>query len=169
MTSMLHEHVRQALGTIEPTVLPPNGSLLYPCTALLRDGRVLDCVYFVDQATFTRLSGKNRPDELSKEPVVSPSDVVSVRESRYRLPARFANEIYRAGETGFGYTAFTLLFPLGYRRHYTVPGSAVDFLEYPLWFGPSSVKGVVLYPSKRKLRAVPVAHWCVFYGQVQSI
>ena len=93
---------------------------------------------------------------------MSPSYVVSVRESRFRLPARFANEIYRAGETGFGYTAFTLVFPLGYRRNYTVPGSAVDFLEYPFCFGPSSVRDVILYPSKRKLRAVPEAHWCVF-------
>jgi hypothetical protein len=37
-------------------------------------------------------------------------NVAEVRDSPRRLPARFANELYQHGESGMGYTIFTVVF-----------------------------------------------------------
>lgn len=106
--------------------------------------------------------GRERPGEILPGRGVSAEDVFAVRESPFRLPVRFANQIYDAGETGFGVTAFTLVFCGWYKRNYAISGSMIDFLNYPFWLGPSKVTDVVLYPQKRHLRPTPPVLWCAF-------
>src|SRR5579859_6387213 len=43
-------------------------------------------------------------------------DVKFVKESPNRLPVRFANELYRSGESGMGYTIFKVVFSDGLGR-----------------------------------------------------
>lgn len=105
--------------------------------------------------------GKPNPEDISPGSGVEPGDIDSIVASTLRLPVRFANEIYRAGQSGFGQTSFTLVFSLGFRRTYTIAGLFVDFLEYPLWLGPNNVRRVILYPTKRIPRMSPAVRWCV--------
>jgi hypothetical protein len=160
MPDELISDVRRELDLIEPSVTT-YGIQLYPCSARLRDDTVLKCVYFVDAAAFRRFWGRDRPEDVpGGKQSISPSQVVSIKESPLRLPARFANEIYRAGESGMGYFDFCLVFSWWCRRDYVV-GGLVDFLEYPRWRGPSDVKRVILYRNKRKVRRTPEAWWCI--------
>jgi hypothetical protein len=160
MAAELSPGVRYQLDKIEPSV-EMYGTRLYPCSAQLHDGRMLECVYFVDIASFKRFWGWERPEEVPGGKLsISPDQVASVQESRLRLPARFANQIYRAGESGMGYFNFCLVFSWWYRRDYVV-GSFVDFLEYPFWFGPADVRRVILYRNKREARRTPETWWCV--------
>lgn len=161
MTNALSPDVRRELGLIEPSVTR-RGILVYPCSALLRDGKAIECIYFVDAASYKRLFGQDSPEDDPGKRWIAPNHVASIRESPRRLPSRFTAEIYRLGETGFNTIDFTLVFSWWYRRDYTVPGSFVDFLEYPLWLGPADVKAVVPYPRRKKLRRMPDIYWCVF-------
>lgn len=159
MTDELRTQVAFALGSIEPSRVLLENLLVYPCSARLLDGTIVDRVYFANQRTFRRLWGKEHPEPGRG---VSAEEVAEVRESPFRLPVQFANEIYRVGETSFGVTAFTLVFYGWYKRNYAVAGTMVDFLDYPFWLGPTDVTGVLLYPQKWRLRPNPLAHWCVF-------
>ena len=130
MAIELPEDVRRQLAEVEPS-MDTYGVRLYPCSARLYNGTLLTCVYFVDAGSFKRLWGAARPEEVpGGKPSVSPDQVASVLECPLRLPARFANEIYRAGESGMGYFDFCLVFSWWCRRDYLV-GNFVDFLEYP--------------------------------------
>jgi hypothetical protein len=57
------------------------------------------------------------------------------------LPARFANILYEAGESGMGYCAFSVELR-DHRRLYFVTGNAVDFLNWPEGVLPDDVIGV---------------------------
>jgi hypothetical protein len=155
----LSSDVQWQLNKIEPSVTT-YGVLLYPCSVQLQDRVVRECVYFVDLSGFKRLWGSERPEEVPGLWAISPSQVASIRESSCRLAAKFANEIYKAGESGMGYFDFCLVFSWWCRRDYCV-GSFVDFLEYPRWLSPSDVKRVMLYRNKRRLRTTPRTWWCV--------
>ena len=95
-------------------------------------------------------------------------DVASIAESPSRLPARFANELYAAGESGMGYTVFTVVFktaiPFLRRRKTYLSGNAVDFIEYPFGTGPSDVASVLPHVGRRSAalarRARPKYYWC---------
>lgn len=157
-TLKLDPALQLQLDRIEPSVFAP-GVLLYPCSARLKDGTIRACVYFVEPATLKRLFLRDEPEAMPGLLWFSADQVASIEESPSRLPATFANEIYRAG-SHFGYHDFALLFSWWYRRDYVV--GLVDFLEYPLFWGPSDVKKVILYRRKGKPRPVPETHWCVF-------
>jgi len=69
--------------------------------------------------------------------------ICRVRSSPDRLPARLANELYAAGESGMGYHAFSVQLRDGRRLHF-VSGNAVDF---PAW--PEGVTGADAVTVKR--------------------
>ncbi len=87
-------------------------------------------------------------------------NVASIEESPSRLPAIFANRIYRAGDH-WGSHNFTLVFSWWCRRDYLV-GEFVDFLKYPLGRRPADVKDVLLYRRNTRPSDVPKVYWCVF-------
>jgi hypothetical protein len=93
-------------------------------------------------------------------------DVAEVQDSPTRLPARFANEIYRNGESGMGYTIFTVKFSDGLRQA-CVTGNAVDFIRYPLGKGPKDVAAVIPHEGRKdeSLVKAPEWYWCLYSEQ----
>jgi hypothetical protein len=154
--------LRQELDKIEPSVFAP-GVLLYPCSARLKDGVDIACVYFVEAATFRRLFSFEEPQAMPGLRWISPDAIAAITPNPNRLPAAFANEIYSVSDAGWGARKFALVFSWWCRRDYLV-GGFVDFLEYPLGRGSSDVRKVILYGTKRSVRRVPETLWCVFSG-----
>ena len=93
---------------------------------------------------------------------ISLDDVAAIFESEDRLPARFANCLYQAGETGMGMMAFQVVFRFGLKFRY-LAGNFVDFLEFPPLLGPAQVRDVL--PGGRRTsraRGSRPADWCFF-------
>ena len=80
METLPRADLRRQLDLIEPSVCQL-GILLYPCSAELRDGTVLKCVYFVDSVAFRRLWGRERPEEVPGKRGLAPSQVAWIREA----------------------------------------------------------------------------------------
>jgi hypothetical protein len=89
--------------------------------------------------------------------------VRSLKSSPSRLPAKFANQIYDAGESGMGYTIFTVEFEDGSRQAYSA-GNAVDFVQYPSGQTESSVVGVVPHIGRGEpsMKSAPGYFWCLY-------
>ena len=84
-------------------------------------------------------------------------DVLRVEDSPTRLPAPFANEIYNQGESGMGYTIFTVLFSDG-ERQACITGNAVDFIRYPDGKRPEDMIAVLPHEG-RNAQPVGAPHW----------
>ena len=96
----LPEKLREDLGNIIPSV---DRDLTYwPCAARLSDGTVLSCVYVVPEGPYIKHWGVYPQHDRGKS-YISISDVDALAESPKRLPAKFANELYKNGESGMGY------------------------------------------------------------------
>jgi hypothetical protein len=98
-----------------------------PCRVRLTSGEMRDFVYLIDADAYIRRWGPWPPEAKN---VVSVQDVVAVEESPHRLPAALANRLYERGESGMGYTIFTVVLRDG-RRLPRVTGNAVDFPALP--------------------------------------
>jgi hypothetical protein len=146
-----------------------DGSLLLrPCRVLLKEGRWVDRVYLVDEAAYLRLWKMPPGEDASRRPLPA-EEIVDVAESPTRLPARFADRLYRAGESGAGYTCFTLVLKGGRRLPY-MTGHAVDFPQWPDDVTPDLVREVLPHevPAEFKKRT-PLTHeasaphlWCLY-------
>jgi hypothetical protein len=157
--SQLPELIRSALADIEPS---SDGDLTYyPCRVTLREGSVVDTVYIEPERPYLRTWGVYPEDDRGKR-FVSIDDVVNVEDSPLRLPAQFANEIYRNGESGMGYTIFTVVFSDGTNQA-CATGNAVDFIRYPEGKCPSDVIAVRPHEGRN---AEPVSaphwYWCLY-------
>jgi len=155
----LPDKLRRDLDVISPSL---DGVLTYwPCAARLRDGTKLVCVYVVEETNYIKVWGVY-PEQNRHKSYVSVSDVSELAESPRRLPARFADKLYTHGESGMGYTIFTVLFKDGSRQAY-VGGNAVDFVRYPEGKGASDVSDV-LPGEGRNAEPVrtPEFYWCLF-------
>jgi hypothetical protein len=155
----LNPKAQNDLDLIEVSVLP-SGPVIYPCSARMLNGATCECVYFVEIACFKQLFRGLGPESMRSLLWISGQEVIDIEESPARLPARFANKIYQAGEH-WGSYSFTLIFSWWCRPDYLV-GGFIDFLTYPSGRRPADVKEVILY--RRHKRATPVrqAYWCVF-------
>ena len=88
-----------------------------------------------------------------------------VEDSPTRLPARFANQIYDHGESGMGYTIFTVAIFDG-ERQARGTGGAVDFIRYPNGKGPSDVGGVRPHEGRNAQPvAAPDRYCCLYPGE----
>jgi hypothetical protein len=129
----------------------------YACAARLKTGRVIERVYLCEAEVYIRYWGFWPQDEINL------LDIVSLEESRFRLPAHFANAIYEAGETGMGYFAFRVNFHDGTNISY-LTGSAVDFIDYPPEKTATDVANINSFggrePSQR--RGAAPCSWCFF-------
>lgn len=154
------------MDAITPSVEPIFGVAYYPCLVTLNDGTLLDRVYLVRQASWIKLWGVY-PGQGQGRSEVQLSDVSSIAESPSRLPASFANELYAAGESGMGYTVFTVVFssPIPWfrsRRAY-VTGNAVDFVDYPHGKGPKDVVSVLPHVGRdSNYTKGPKYYWCLY-------
>jgi len=151
--------LRDDLSAITPST---DADLTYwPCAARMKDGTVLICVYVVPEGPYIRHWGVYPQQDRGKS-YISLSDVGAFAESPGRLPARFADKLYKSGESGMGYTIFTVVFADGSRQAY-VTGGAVDFIRYPEGKGPTDVIDVLPHEGRN---AEPVSspeyYWCLF-------
>ncbi|MEO0908622.1 MAG: hypothetical protein AAFY07_13985, partial [Pseudomonadota bacterium] len=88
---------------------------------------------------------------------------ISIRERPTRLPAKFAAELYGAGESGMGYHLFKIIFADGREQAYS-SGNAVDFIDYPPGQFPSTVVGVLPHAGRGEpnCRYGPDYAWCLY-------
>ena len=165
----LSPHLREQLDAITPSIVPIVGLKYYPCLVTLHDGTSLDRVYLVSQAPWIELWGIYPSSDPGKSEVLV-SDLASIVESPSRLPAPFANELYKAGESGMGHTVFTVVFktimPFLRRRKTYLTGNAVDFITYPFGKGPKDVVSVLPHVGKRSASLMRQArtkyYWCLY-------
>jgi hypothetical protein len=151
----LPDNVRLALESIESS---RDGDVLYyPCAVRLKNGETLQCVYVIPEVPYMRQWGIYPEDDKGKS-WIRIEDVAEVKESLTRLPARFATELYQHGESGMGYTIFTIVFRDGYRQA-CVTGNAVDFIRYPPGLGPEDVVAVLPHVGRRDDSPVRSPHW----------
>jgi len=158
--SQLPDNIRGQLRRIEPS---RDGELVYyPIRAILNSGEVLDTVYIVPEKPYLKYWGIYPEGDRGKR-WVRIEDVTEVEDSPTRLPARFANEIYRQGESGMGYTIFTVVFADGHKQA-CVTGNAVDFIRYPPGKSPRDVVAVVPHEGRRddSLVKAPGWYWCLY-------
>jgi hypothetical protein len=161
----LAAHLKSQLDAITPSV---QGDLkYYPCLVRLKDGTEVDRVYLVAHVPDVGNWGAY-PGQDAGKLQVRIEDVASLAESPSRLPAKLANELYLAGESGMGYIVFTVVFKrrLGVcpcRRNF-VMGSAIDFIDYPRWRGPHEVIAVLPHLGRRgkHFRQGPKYFWCLY-------
>lgn len=145
-------------------VITPSDGLYYPCVASLNDGTQIDRVYLA-QAERWFLTWGVWPDQDRGKRAIDIRDVGAVRESPSRLPAAFADQLYRAGESGMGYTIFTVRFSDGSSTA-IVTGNAVDFIDYPPGQSLATVVEIVPHLGRDDpgLSEGPGYHWCLYGG-----
>jgi hypothetical protein len=107
-----------------------------PCLVRLKSGDVLPRVYVLEESSYFRMWG----DEPSRS-TIDPNELASIEDSPARLPAALADEVYAAGESGMGYSIFTVEFTDG-RSIAFLTGNAVDFPDWPPDFDPSNAVAV---------------------------
>jgi hypothetical protein len=150
--------LKAQLDQVVPSV---DGDLKYfPCYVRTKDGRELDRVYVVSAQPYIAQWGV-WPDQDPHKYEVRLEDVAEIRESPTRLPPRFAIELYRAGESGMGYTVFTVTFRDGTDESY-VGGNAIDFISLPRGQTPRDI--VAVTPHAGRERAVSddaPYYWCI--------
>jgi hypothetical protein len=78
------------------------------------------------------------------------TDITEIRSSPSRIPVRFANKMYRAGESGMGYCVFTLVLRDGGLLPY-VTGNAVDFPNLPPGVSPSHIVDLLPHVGREEL------------------
>ena len=156
---LLPDHIREALASITPT---RGGSLsYYPCRVSLKDGSTLNTVYIEPEKPYLRCWGVYQENDRGKWSVRI-EDVLSVEDSPTRLPAQFANEVYDAGESGMGFTIFTVEFADGRTQAYAT-GNAVDFIRYPTGCGPEDVVAVKPHQGRNANPvSAPQWFWCLY-------
>jgi hypothetical protein len=155
----LPDKLRKDISAITPS---RSGDLSYwPCVARMKDGTAIDCVYVVPEAPYIRHWGVY-PQQDSGKKYISLADVEALTESPKRLPAKFADKLYKSGESGMGYTIFTVMFADGSRQAYGT-GNAVDFIDYPKGKNQDDVVDVLPHEGRdAKPLSGPKYYWCLF-------
>lgn len=153
------DHIKRALECIVPS---EDGALkYYPCRVTLTDGRILDTVYIEPEGPYLALWGIYPENDRGKSWIWI-EDVVTVEDSPTRLPAHFANELYRHGESGMGYTRFVVEFSDGTRQA-CISGNAIDFIRYPEGKGPNDVTAVLPHAGRGVDEVgAPDWYWCLY-------
>jgi hypothetical protein len=137
----LPEPIRKKLAAITPS--RSGGCSYYPCTARLHDGRRVPRVLFSERGEFEALWGPMSDEDIDRlDCMVSLTQIRDIDESRERLGAEFANQLYSAGESGMGYIVFQVVLEDGRRFDY-LTGDIVDFLEMPEGVDPTMIVAVI--------------------------
>ena len=153
------------LHAIDPT---HDGMMEYfPCRVLLANGEQHDCVYIAESNSYIRFWGV-WPDEDPGKRAIRIEDVAQIQPSPFRLPFKFAREMYVVGESGMGYCIFTLHFADGTRQPYCT-GNLIDFPEMPA--GKSVCDVLALRPNQGRREESLGArqyYWCLFGGHSEK-
>lgn len=158
--SPLPDSIRSALTLIEPT---RDGDMTFvPCRATLKDGRVFDTVCIMAEKDY---AWHSVVEENEGNGFLRMEDVAHIEPSPTRLPAQYANQLYREGESGMGYFLFTIVYNDGSREVY-VTGGAVDFIPYPDGKSADDIAQVLRSEGRDALSVahLPKRYWC-FYAE----
>jgi hypothetical protein len=153
------DHLKNSLRAIVPS---RDGANEYrPCAVTLRDGSVHQCVYVVEAQPYILTWGVWPEDDRGKNELKI-ADVASLAESPHRIPLQFANELYRRGESGMGYTIFTLRFSDNTEQSY-IGGNAIDFVPMPPGKRISDIVSALPHHGRdaEKMQILPYS-WCLF-------
>jgi hypothetical protein len=155
----LPDHLRAQWEAIVPSI---SQTLEYrPCSATLKAGTIIPCTYVMDAQAYIDVWGAWPEDDSGKQHV-RVEDVASISESPFRLPVALANELYRAGESGMGYSAFSLVFTDGALIH-VLSGGAVDFVSLPEGRRMADIVRVVPHSGLGQMQlSAPKYYWCLF-------
>ena len=139
-----------------------DGVLTYcPCSAILKDGRQVDCVYLVEAAPYIKMWGI-WPDQDKGKLEIKIEDVVRIEPSPYCLPTKFAQQLYDAGESGMGYTVFEIQYRDGSRSAH-LTGNAVDFVNLPSGKVMSDIHSVHPHEGRNSVHVeAPNYNWCLY-------
>jgi hypothetical protein len=150
------------------SAVPVSGGIYHPCSVVLNDGTVKDRVYVVEATPWFSYWGVWPEDDLGKHSI-DIRTVTEINNSPSRLPARYADELYKAGESGMGYTIFTVRFADG-SSIAVGTGNAVDFIDYPEGQSPETVVGVLPNVGRNDphLRSGPEYSWCLFETEARK-
>lgn len=142
--------------------IPASDDLYRPCKVVLKDGAVLDRIYVVDALPYVQIWGIWPEDDRGKRSL-DLNTVAQITESPSRLPVEFADILYREGESGMGYTVFTVCFRDGSSLA-VMAGNAVDFIEYPEGQSPETVTSVLPHVGRDdpRLTEAPRYSWCLY-------
>jgi len=139
-------------------------NLYRPCQVVLDDGTVHDRVYIVDAEPWFRQWGVWPEDDDGKS-FLPLQRVSKIADSPSRLPAGAAEKLYAAGESGMGYTIFTIRFKDG-SSQIVGTGNAIDFVKYPDGQSAETVLDVLPHIGRGDpaLTSAPDYIWCIYDG-----
>jgi hypothetical protein len=152
--------LRQQLFEIEPS---REGAVKYfPCDVVLTTGERVDCVYLISLADYVKV-WRFYPDRGRAKGFVEVEDIASIADSRFRLPAKFANILHACGESGMGYIIFTVEFRTGFKQAYVVGDFGMDFVRYPDGLGKEDVASVTPHAGRDMEHIDGQKYsWCAF-------
>jgi hypothetical protein len=102
------------------------------------------------------------PEDDPGKSSVNILEVVALTESPFRLPLRFAEVLYRAGESGMGYIVFTMVFSDGTKAS-SAGGNAVDFVALPPGKTPADIVEVLPHVGRDSGPMTrPKYSWCLY-------
>jgi len=137
------------------------GTLYYPCQVTLTDGTIIDNVYIMEHQSYLR-SWVIMPDVDRGKQHILIENVLDIRDSPNRLPVKFANELYKAGESGMGYIIFKILYDNGSTMD-TSTGNAVDFVPSPDGLTTKNIVDVLPHRGSRENFVRPLGYyWCLY-------
>jgi hypothetical protein len=155
MPASLHDQLNK--------ILPSHDSQMeyLPCRVTLYSGEVFDNVYVAEVKKYLKVWGI-LPDLDSGKKSILINDVAKVEESPNRLPAQLATKLYKAGESGMGYTIFTMILKDG-NQIPIVTGNAVDFINLPNGYNTKDIVDVLPHEGRNNNpQNGPEYIWCLY-------
>jgi hypothetical protein len=132
-----------------------------PCLVRLRSGRVCPRVYVAEESEYLALWGYD-----PSRPAISIRHVGAIEDSPLRLGPTLADRVYEAGESGMGYTIFTVHMKDGRSLPFST-GGAVDFPNWPPGVDPKDAVSVEPHVGREHFQASGSAKsldylWCLY-------
>ncbi len=142
--SEIDKELLKQLMQIEPSKFW--GMEYRPCKVFLKDGNVAEHIYVCEANMYIKTWDVWPEDDKGKK-YISIQDVTKIEESKRRIPARLANKMYQAGESGMGYCIFTLVLKDGRKLPY-LTGNAVDFVDLPPEVMPDMILDILPHQGR---------------------
>ena len=140
----ISDTLKEQLMRVEPSV--DMHMEFRPCKVTLKNGEIFERVYVCESNSYIKIWGVWPEDDRGKRFILI-QNVADIEESKVRMPVRFANQMYEAGESGMGYCIFTLVLKDGRKLPY-LTGGAVDFVNWPPNVEPEMVAEILPHQGK---------------------
>jgi hypothetical protein len=130
----------------------------WPCEIELSSGQVITC------ACVTSVDSWRHSTQYAPGGFASVEQIRDIRESPTRLPRRFAQSVYDAGESGMGYTIYAVVYRDNARSYHGGGNlDCFDFVSYPEGQSARTVSGVLPHQGRMERKiSNPLVVWCVF-------